>query len=191
MPRTCSIPGCTSNYKSTLRGDGRCVTTFSFPKDKGDRLRWLEAISRKNWKPTPFSVVCCKHFSESDIITESKCVTRDGLEFSLSLQRPKLKVGAVPRIFPNSSLSLTDSAQPHPEEQQEPISVPLQVKKICLICLKPAECMKSIFTRYNFGNELETDSPANSLSEALKELTDTNVSITTGVNNDEFKTQLK
>lgn len=34
MPRSCCVPGCKSNYTSTLKAGGKLVSAFLFPKDE-------------------------------------------------------------------------------------------------------------------------------------------------------------
>ncbi|KAF2883780.1 hypothetical protein ILUMI_22366 [Ignelater luminosus] len=99
MPRRCCVPGCTSNYDSSLKENNKCVTTFSFPKDDERKLQWIRA--RKDWTPSSSAVVCVKHFCESDVIYHDKWLLSDGTVQQLSLRNPKLKPEAVPCIFPN------------------------------------------------------------------------------------------
>lgn len=67
MPRSCCVPGCKSNYSSTLKTGGQLVSAFTFPKDEILKAKWLAAIPRNDWAPSQYSVVCCLHFLESDI----------------------------------------------------------------------------------------------------------------------------
>ncbi|KAF2902885.1 hypothetical protein ILUMI_03297 [Ignelater luminosus] len=101
MPRRCCVPGCRSNYDSSLKENNKCVTTFSFPKDDERKLQWIRTIPRKDWTPSCSAVVCVKHFCESDIIYHDKWLLSDGTVQQLSLRNPKLKPEAVPCIFPN------------------------------------------------------------------------------------------
>ena len=62
MPRYCCVPMC----KSAVGG-------HLFPADRTLRQQWIVAIGRvdsssqhKLWTPSPHSVVCHKHFKESD-----------------------------------------------------------------------------------------------------------------------------
>ena len=56
MVYSCCAYGCTNRY-------GRVGKRFfSFPKDKKQRDKWIAAIKRENWTPTPHSKVCSDHF---------------------------------------------------------------------------------------------------------------------------------
>jgi THAP domain len=98
MPRRCVVPGCKSNYDSTLHlnGDG-LVSSFSFPKDDILKKQWINAVHRKDWQPTSCSSVCAKHFRDSDFLVDlkNKC--------------PRLVHGAIPSVFPNLPQYLTKS----------------------------------------------------------------------------------
>ncbi|KAK8771224.1 hypothetical protein V5799_025532 [Amblyomma americanum] len=68
MPGHCCVPGCRGNY------DGeKTVRVFTFPAD-ADRRQWLKAIPRADFEPGKRSVVCERHFKESDVRTSSKYV---------------------------------------------------------------------------------------------------------------------
>lgn len=77
------------------------MTTFLFPKDKTRRSQWIKAIPRKDWNPSATAVVCCEHFSDSDIIRFDNYLKEDGSLQQILLRRPRLKETAVPSIFPN------------------------------------------------------------------------------------------
>jgi hypothetical protein len=100
MPKTCCIPGCKSNYNSTLKAGKPQVSTFSLPKNEVLRGKWLKAIPRNNWSPTKYSVVCGLHFPESDIIREDKLLLPDGTVTKIPT-KTRLSPDAVPSIFPN------------------------------------------------------------------------------------------
>jgi hypothetical protein len=87
MPRSCCVPGCKSNYTSTLKAGGKLVSAFLFPKDETLKAKWLNAIPRSDWTPSKHSVVCCLHFPETDIIRD--------------ITETNLKPNVVPSIFPN------------------------------------------------------------------------------------------
>jgi hypothetical protein len=66
MPSCCCVQGC-----STCGG-------LSFPKDEALRKQWIIAIKGnsnsnrfKFWTPHPRSVVCRKHFTEADFVSET------------------------------------------------------------------------------------------------------------------------
>jgi len=85
MPDYCSVPLC--------KGFGG----FHFPKDPVLRKKWQIAIKRQTkkkelWKPSKYSVVCEKHFLETDF---------DQPKFLYGEKRRKLlKDGVVPSVFP-------------------------------------------------------------------------------------------
>lgn len=101
MTRRCCVPGCTSNCNSSIKKQGRSITTFSFPKNEEKRKLWIRAIPRSNWVPCKTAVVCCKHFFAADIISHDKFLLPDGTIQPLALRNPKLKEDAVPSVFPN------------------------------------------------------------------------------------------
>nr|CAH7763999.1 unnamed protein product [Callosobruchus chinensis] len=47
MPRTCCVPGCKSNYNSTLNSGGTLISSFGFPIDEILKNKWLKAIPRE------------------------------------------------------------------------------------------------------------------------------------------------
>ena len=42
-----------------------------FPKDKTLMSKWIQAINRKNWKPSSSSVVCKDHFHTTEYVKET------------------------------------------------------------------------------------------------------------------------
>lgn len=108
MPRTCCVPSCKSNYKSTLP---QTVSTFSFPKETEMKNKWLNAIPRKDWQPSKYACVCALHFHKSDFVSSS------------SSKNPKLACDAVPSIFPNlphylSTPEVSERKNPNVRRQQ-------------------------------------------------------------------------
>lgn len=83
MPRHCVAPGCKSNYDSTFE----VISTFSFPKEKNLRQKWINAIHRADWQPTSYSSVCGKHFKEGDFEPSGK------------YKKPRLVYGVIPFII--------------------------------------------------------------------------------------------
>ncbi|GBP05407.1 DNA transposase THAP9 [Eumeta japonica] len=61
--------------------------SLRFPKDSTKRMRWIEAIDRKNWKPSNATVICSEHF-------ESDCfyTTQYGLKKLVSNAIPTMKL---------------------------------------------------------------------------------------------------
>lgn len=64
---------------------------FRFPKDEIVRKAWIMAVRRRNWEPSPHSVVCSLHFEEH-------CIDR-------SKNRITIHEGSVPTLFPTHTVS--------------------------------------------------------------------------------------
>ena len=105
----CCVPGChtdtgqLSTYEDS-QGNIIKASVHKFPlKDAFLMRAWLRAISRDNFEPNEKSVVCSRHFNESDFVTEStdKKKSRRSKRETLSNKRRRLKSGAVPSIFPH------------------------------------------------------------------------------------------
>nr|CAI5864666.1 unnamed protein product [Callosobruchus analis] len=96
MSRTCCVPGCKSDYNSTLNA-GASVSSqrIIFEKNK-----WLKAILRDDWFPSKYSVVCALHFLKHDIIREDIYQLPDGSVKNVPI-KISLKSGSFPSIFPN------------------------------------------------------------------------------------------
>lgn len=60
MPKYCCVYDCRSSGYETER------SFFSFPSDLSMKKQWTERISRKQWTPSKYSVVCDLHFTETD-----------------------------------------------------------------------------------------------------------------------------
>lgn len=100
MPNKCCIPGCRTNYTSA-GCDGR-RSVFQFPSNPARRSLWVENIKRKNFTPTPSSVVCVDHFSKNSFITEDRKVKEDGSVTIVPRRKMCLKKDAIPTIFPTT-----------------------------------------------------------------------------------------
>lgn len=57
MVNSCCAIGCTTRY---TKGAG--ISFHTFPCDEKRKSLWTRAVKRKNWAPTPYSVICGKHF---------------------------------------------------------------------------------------------------------------------------------
>ena len=94
MPRRCIAAGCDGV-------GGKDYSLHKFPKDEEIRKKWIRAVKeqRSNWKgPSPYSLLCSKHFTEDCFITE-------GVRFRDDLGMPtakRLKPDAVPTLFARS-----------------------------------------------------------------------------------------
>ncbi|KAK9884997.1 hypothetical protein WA026_009226 [Henosepilachna vigintioctopunctata] len=122
MGKSCCVPGCKSNYSSTLKAGGKSVSAFFFPKDEILRSKWVKSIRRHNWVPTKFSAVCALHFFDADIIREQTFYGNDGRSVSIPT-RTKLDSDAVPSIFPslppNYSSKIVRLPKKSPEKRQK------------------------------------------------------------------------
>ena len=65
------------------------------------RQKWIQAIPRKDWTPSDRTRVCAKHFHEDNftVISTYSKVNRRKSRTVQTLQRKRLKPGAIPRIF--------------------------------------------------------------------------------------------
>ena len=114
MVNKCCVPGCNSNYDSTVAKEG-LIRCFSFPKDENTKKIWLRKISRQNLPVTKNTVVCIKHFNDQDVVKEDILPGRDGNP-DIVIPRTKFqpRKGAVSCIFSNvpSYLSKRSSSKP-------------------------------------------------------------------------------
>ena len=104
MPKYCCVPGC--NEPSGLK----------FPKDSILSTKWQIAVHRelpnkKLWKPTPYSFVCFKHFTENDFI-----------QSDFERQRRDLKKGVVPSVFDFKKKSLDKDLVQSKERDQRALN---------------------------------------------------------------------
>lgn len=100
MPNKCCVLGCNSSYSKT---QNRKIHVFSFPRDVTLKAAWLTAVGRKHFKPGKYSVICDKHFHESDIIRHCTGIdSKTGEQFSFPMSKVKLKEGVIPSIDLNN-----------------------------------------------------------------------------------------
>nr|CAI5868527.1 unnamed protein product [Callosobruchus analis] len=108
MPRSCCVPRCNSNYKKDLKEGKSYISSFAFLKDEQLRRKWIAAIHREvSFVPTQNTVVCSKHFLESEIITVDTITRPDGSILTCPRKIPKLQPTAIPTIFPNQPSYMT------------------------------------------------------------------------------------
>ena len=100
MPR-CIIIGC-NTY------NGRRL-----PKDPELLEKWLESINRTDYKPTPNSIVCLKHFRKSDFIPDSENKDKVGRYRKLKRLKPK----AIPSCFLSNDPLDTDDNDDESEHE--------------------------------------------------------------------------
>lgn len=76
MGRHCSAFGCSNNnLKQSCREQK--ISFHGFPLNDRDRLKkWLIKLRRKDFVPSPHSVVCSEHFREEDFIYQKFTKTR-------------------------------------------------------------------------------------------------------------------
>jgi hypothetical protein len=111
MPNKCCVPNCSSNYARTILGTSSAyVTMFYFPKDDETKQKWLKSIRRESFIPTKHSSICVKHFPESCIVRMDRMTRADGSTLELPRKRLKLTKNAVPSIFPNPPLYMTQKS---------------------------------------------------------------------------------
>lgn len=101
MPYRCCVPNCTSGYSTNPEN-----CTFFSTKDKEVQEKWSIAIPRKDFKVRSTTRVCCKHFSEEDII-KGKFIDVSGKKEFFPFLKWTLKPGSIPTIFPSNYLILT------------------------------------------------------------------------------------
>ncbi|PAA56261.1 hypothetical protein BOX15_Mlig025972g2 [Macrostomum lignano] len=99
----CCAAGCSNNSAMSLAR----VSFHTFPKDKEIRKKWLIALRRKDFEPSPSTQVCSMHFEES-------CFKEQFAGFLPSVKR-RLYPNAVPSIFP----AFPDHLQPKAEKKRK------------------------------------------------------------------------
>ncbi|GBM33030.1 hypothetical protein AVEN_263517-1 [Araneus ventricosus] len=114
MPNACCVTNCRGNYDAENK-----VAVFSFPKVEELKLKWIQAIPRRDLVVTKNTKVCEKHFTDDDIERVSTFYKEStGETLIAKLKKPRLKKGATPKIFPHcpSYLSSTKVARDGPED---------------------------------------------------------------------------
>ncbi|XP_059802309.1 peroxynitrite isomerase THAP4-like [Hypanus sabinus] len=91
MPVSCSALDCKNRFK---KGSG--ITFHRFPISRPDLMaKWLKAVARENWAPSPRATLCSDHFIK-------EC-------FEERNDRRHLKFSSVPTIFPPPKNKATGS----------------------------------------------------------------------------------
>ena len=116
MVNKCCEPKCNSNYKLSVSREG-LIKCFSFSKNEILLAAWLRRIPRVNSTISKNTVVCVKHFKESDVIKEDVIPGKDGNPDDVIIPRKhfKLKHSALLCEFPNLPIyfsELTSAAKP-------------------------------------------------------------------------------
>lgn len=120
MPKTCCVTGCDVGKRTCqIR-----TSLFRFPSDPVERERWKRAIPRVETEKfrfdSPNTRVCALHFDATDIVrTDDFVVNTEVVSHDRIV--PKLRAGAVPRIFPNCPSYLTT---PKPRSRMRQTRVP-------------------------------------------------------------------
>jgi hypothetical protein len=106
MP-TCVAKNCNSGGPKAKDSDSDShrVVLFRFPKKPMIKNRWIRGLHKAKWSPKPNSVLCSLHFEESAFLPGS---------LNDPLQRPKLKLNAVPTIFDHNKKK---TARKHPKDR--------------------------------------------------------------------------
>ncbi|XP_075726173.1 uncharacterized protein LOC142767815 [Rhipicephalus microplus] len=126
MPLTCCVPGCRSGYRSCTEK----ASLFCLPSDREQRDRWKRAIPRQETGAFNFESkavrVCEKHFDTTDIIRADE-FRISGQSVLLQREKPKLRVGAIPRIFENLLAYLT---KPKPRSRSQRENPPAKRRRV-------------------------------------------------------------
>jgi hypothetical protein len=88
------------------------------------RVKWIKIIPRKDWTPTKNSVVCMKHFSESDVIVSDTYKDKSGMEHIIPRRKPSLKPNVFPSIFPHLPSYLSVKPQ---QARKDPVQRSIEV----------------------------------------------------------------
>ena len=92
MP-TCVAKNCYSGHSKGKKSDSGAISRvvlFRFPEKARIENRWIRALHKYKWSPKSHSVLCSLHFDEDSFLPGS---------LNDPLQRPKLKLNAVPTVF--------------------------------------------------------------------------------------------
>uniref|UniRef100_A0A0K2U620 Putative LOC101240618 [Hydra vulgaris] n=1 Tax=Lepeophtheirus salmonis TaxID=72036 RepID=A0A0K2U620_LEPSM len=112
----CYAYGCSN--KSTRPG----LSFHRFPKDQDMRQKWIRAVRRKDFPPSPISVLCSEHFLPEDYL--------DGQEYRVL---KKLQFNAVPSKFQVTPLNVPSKgrkrrlSESHQEETNENLDINIQI----------------------------------------------------------------
>ncbi|GBN71319.1 hypothetical protein AVEN_111268-1 [Araneus ventricosus] len=105
MPNRCCVTNCRDNYDAESK-----AAVFSFPKVEELKLKWIQAIPRRDLVVTKNTKGSEKNFTDDDIeriTTFYKELT--GEKLIAKLQKPRFKEGATPNLFPHCPSYLTTS----------------------------------------------------------------------------------
>ena len=97
MP-TCVAKNCYSGHSKGKKSDSGAISRvvlFRFPEKARIENRWIRALHKYKWSPKSHSVLCSLHFDEDSFLPGS---------LNDPLQRPKLKLNAVPTVFDHNKM---------------------------------------------------------------------------------------
>ena len=107
MPNACAAPNCRVGYEKNSDETIK-VSRFHFPIDPDLRTKWINAVPRKDWVPSKNSVLCEKHFLDSDFKTEREDKNKARKKSKgTNLFRKSLKSGAIPSQWPDCPILLS------------------------------------------------------------------------------------
>ncbi|XP_015913143.2 uncharacterized protein [Parasteatoda tepidariorum] len=105
MGKFCFCPGCKTGYPSELkkRKDKQLptISLFKAPKDPAVFEIWRRSIPRADRQLRNADHICSRHFKKDDIERFYETKLPDGTIFRLKRERPRLKLGAIPCLFPD------------------------------------------------------------------------------------------
>ncbi|XP_013174455.1 PREDICTED: THAP domain-containing protein 1-like [Papilio xuthus] len=123
---SCAILWCGKNSRFSCTKTDE-VTFHRFPKDKAIKKKWIEATKRDNWRPSNFSVICSRHFTED--CYHSIKPRRRLLDNAIpTLNLPVITFDSLINEF-ESDQHLKASSMARNASAQEPISIMLPLKE--------------------------------------------------------------
>ncbi|KAH7976164.1 hypothetical protein HPB52_009474 [Rhipicephalus sanguineus] len=91
MPQYCAAYGCCDTF-------GRDeIDLRKFSRDQKMAAKWVTGVKRKDFKPTRASVLCSKHFHDSDYVRSPSLMQSLGL----TIKSMRLNSDAIPSVFPH------------------------------------------------------------------------------------------
>ncbi|KAH7984899.1 hypothetical protein HPB52_024461 [Rhipicephalus sanguineus] len=91
MPQYCAAYGCCNTFGLDE------VDFHKFPRDQKMAAKWVTGVKRKDFKPTRASVLCSKHFHDSDYVLSPSLMQSLGL----TIKSMGVNSDAVPSVFPH------------------------------------------------------------------------------------------
>ncbi|KAH7982436.1 hypothetical protein HPB52_005052 [Rhipicephalus sanguineus] len=91
MPQYCAAYGCCNTFGLDE------VDFHKFPRDQKVAAKWVTGVKRKDFKLTRASVLCSKHFHDSDYVLSPSLMQSLGL----TIKSMRVNSDAVPSVFPH------------------------------------------------------------------------------------------